>query len=259
MPRATYYRLRGKPLPEAPEDPLSDAVEGEFLRSGGRYGARRVKAALAKRGVTASRRRIGGIMASRGLSSCHAKARYRPHPGRPNEGELPNVLNREFDGHAPRTHVVSDPAYVRVAGAWCYACPIVDLRNREIVGHAASARKDANLVKAAFATVAFPLFEIDVFHSDRGSEFDNAALDELFAAFGITRSLSKKGCPFDNAAGESTNKTLKAEFVCRERFDSLGDLQVKLNDYVWWYNHGRMHSTLGYMSPVEFREAGLSL
>lgn len=115
------------------------------------------------------------------------------------------------------------------------------------------------MVKAAFATVAFPLFDIEVFHSDRGSEFDNAALDELFEVFGITRSLSKKGCPFDNAVDESTNKTLKAEFVYREQFSSLHDLQAKLNDYVWWYNHERMHSTLGYMSPVEFRNAGLSL
>lgn len=123
----------------------------------------------------------------------------------------------------------------------------------------ATARKDASLAKAAFATVAFPPFDIDVSHGDRGSEFDNAALDELFEVFGITRSLSKKGCPFDDALGESANKTLKAEFVYQEQFDSLYELQVKLNDYVWWHDDERMHSTLGYMSPVEFRRAGLSL
>ena len=66
-------------------------------------------------------------------------------------------------------------------------------------------------------------------------------------------------CPYDNAVDESANKTLKAEFVYREQFSGLYDLQVKLNDYVWWYNNERMHSTLGYMSPVEFRKAGLSL
>ena len=74
-----------------------------------------------------------------------------------------------------------------------------------------------------------------------------------------TRSLPKKGCPFDNAVDESTNKTLKAEFVYREQFGSLRDLRVKLDDYAWRYNNERMHSTLGYMSPVEFRKAGLSL
>ena len=85
------------------------------------------------------------------------------------------------------------------------------------------------------------------------------ALDEMFEVFGITRSLSKKGCPYDNAVVESTNKILKAEFVYRERFDSLEELQIKLSDYVWWYNHERTHSTLGYMSPVEFREKSLTI
>lgn len=119
--------------------------------------------------------------------------------------------------------------------------------------------RDAGLMKAAFATVASPLFEIEVFHADRDSEFDNAAIDEMLGAFGIARSLPKKGCPYDNAVDESTDKTLKAEFVHGERFGSLRELQVKLSDYVWWYNNERMHSTLGYMSPVEFRKAGLSL
>ncbi|WP_350454768.1 IS3 family transposase [Slackia heliotrinireducens] len=71
--------------------------------------------------------------------------------------------------------------------------------------------------------------------------------------------MSEKGCPYDNAVDESANKTLKAEFVYQGQFSGLYDLQVKLNDYVWWYNNERMHSTLGYMSPVEFRKAGLSL
>lgn len=209
--------------------------------------------------MTASRRRIGEAMELRNLASCCTKAKFKPRPGKPDEAELPNVLNREFDGHAPRTHVVSDLAYVRALGARRYICPLVDLCNREIVGHAAGARKDANLVKAAFATAAFPLFDMDVFHGDRGSEFDNAALDELFEVLGIARSPSRKGRPFDNAVDESTNKTPRAEFVHREQFNSLYDLQVKLDDYVWWHNNERMHSTLGHMSPVEFRKAGLSL
>ena len=259
MPRPTYYRLRGEPEPGPAEDPIADAVGEEFRKSGGRYGARRIKRALAKRGVTASRRRIGEVMKSRNLASRYTKAKFKPHPDRHNEADLPNVLNREFDGHAPHTHVVSNLAYARALGAWCYICLLVDLYNREIVGHAAGARKDASLVKAAFAAVPFSLFGIDVFHGDRGSEFDNAALDELFEVFGITRSPSKKGCPYDNAVDESTNKTFKAEFVYREQFGSLHDLQVKLNDYVWCYSNERMHSTLGYMSPVEFGKAGLSL
>lgn len=176
-----------------------------------------------------------------------------------NNAALPNIVARNFDGYAPRTHICSDLTYVRVGGKWNYICLLVDLYNREIVGHAAGDRKDARLVKSAFATLDFPISDIEVFHTDRGSEFDNARIDEMLEAFEVRRSLSKKGCPYDNAVDESTNKTLKEEFVYQEEFASLYDLQVRLSDYVHWYNHERLHSTLGYMSPVEFREAGLSL
>lgn len=101
--------------------------------------------------------------------------------------------------------------------------------------------------------------DIEVFHTDRGPEFNNAAIDEPLDVFEIKRSLSAKGCPHDNSVDESTNKILKAEFVYRERFSTLRELQAKLSDYVNWYNNFRLHSTLGYMSPVEFRLAGLTL
>ena len=148
---------------------------------------------------------------------------------------------------------------MRVGGRWNYVCLLVDLHNREIVGHAAGEHKGTKLVKSAFATVSFPLTDIDVFRTDRGGEFDNIAIDDMLEAFDIKRSLSKKGCPYDNAVDESTNKILKAEFIYKERFSTLYELQLKLNDYVHWYNHFRLHSKLGHMSPVEFRKAGLSL
>lgn len=97
-----------------------------------------------------------------------------------------------------------------------------------------------------------------MFHTNRGCEFGNAKIDDLLGAFGARRSLPKKGCPYDNAVDESTNKIPKAEFVYRESFSSIREPKVKLSDYVHWCNNFRMHSTLGYMSPVEFGKAGLS-
>lgn len=76
-------------------------------------------------------------------------------------------------------------------------------------------------MESAFATPGFPLDDIEVFHTDRGPEFNNAAIDELLDVFEINRSLSAKGCPYDNSVDESTNKILKAEFVYRERFSAL--------------------------------------
>ena len=98
---------------------------------------------------------------------------------------------------------------------------MIDLYNREIAGHAAGSNKGAKLVKSAFATLNFSIGDIDVFHTDRGSEFCNSEISEMLEVFGIEHSLSKKGCPYDNAVIESTNKILKEEFIYQETFSSL--------------------------------------
>ena len=140
-----------------------------------------------------------------------------------------------------------------------YTCLFLDLANRELAGHAASWNKDAKLVQSTIASMNINLFDVDIFHTDCGSEFDNAAIDEVLAFFGIRRSLSKKGTPLDNAVAEATFKLYKAEFARREHFNTLEELQVKLSNYVHWFNNVRIHSTLGYMTPVEFREKDLMI
>lgn len=259
VPRSTYYWMLGHPEPEPGPDPIAGDVVEAFESGRREHGAPRIKRALAKKGIVASRRRITRIMKAEGLASSYTKAKFRPSKAKANEADLPNILDREFDGYAPHTHIVSDLTYVRVGRKWNYVCLLSDPCNREIAGHSCGERKDAKLVKAAFATVAFPLFEIEVFHTDRGSELDNMAIDEMLEAFGITRSLSKKGCPYDNAVIESTNKTLKTASIYRRSYATLDELRRTVNDYVWYFNNVRMHSTLGYMSPVEFRKAGTSL
>lgn len=259
VPRSTYYCLRSRPEPPPAPDPVEPDVLAVHAESKGRYGARKVEASLERRGVVASRRRISRIMRENGLSSAYGRKRFEAHPGKPSEAEPPNALDRSFDGHAPRTHVCSDLAYVRAGGSWCYVCLLVDLCNRETVGRSAGSSKGAKLVKAAFATLEFPISDIEVSRTDRGGEFDNAEIDLMLETFGIERSPSAKGCPCDNAVDGSTNKILEAELVCRDSFSDLRDLQAELSDYVHWCNNFRIHSTLGYMSPVEFRKAGLIL
>ena len=259
VPRSTYCCLRPRPEPPPAPDPVEPDVLAVHAEGKGRYGARKAKAPLERRGVVASRRRISRIMRGNGLPSAYGRKRFKAHPGKPNEAEPPNALDRSFDGYAPRTHVRSDPAYVRAGGSRRYVCPLADLYNREIVGRSAGSSKGAKLVKAAFATLELPISDIEVSRTDRGSELDDAEIDLMLEAFGIERSPSAKGCPCDNAADESTNKILKAELVYRGSFSDLRDLQAKLSDYVHWHNNFRIHSTLGYMSPVEFRRAGLIL
>lgn len=240
-------------------DPIAGDVHAIWRDSHERYGARKIKAALERRGVTASRRRIVNIMKRRGMTSVYARRTFKPHKTRVNEARLANILAREFDGYEPRTHLASDLTYVRVGGKWAYVCLLVGLADRGIAGHSAGTGRTADLVMAAFATLGFPLTEVEVFHTDRGGGFDNARIDGLLDVFDIRRSLSRKGDPYDNAVVESTNRLLKKELIYRNHYTSLEQLRSDLNDYVWWFNNQRLHSTLGYRSPKEFTEQGLVL
>ena len=194
-----------------------------------------------------------------GLVSKYTQRQFKRHKSTVNEENVPNVVNREFSGRERLEVAVSDLTYVRVGNEWNYVCLIIDLHNREIIGKACGRRKEAALVEQAFLSIRQPLDRIAIFHTDRGSEFKNECIDRIIKAFDILRSLSRKGCPYDNAVIESCNKTLKATLIYRNAYGSLDQLRRSLNAWVWWYNNERIHSTLGYMSPVEFRKAGLSL
>ena len=85
-----------------------------------------------------------------------------------NEADLPNTINRNFNGYAPRTHIVSGLAYARIGGRFHYVCLLADLSNGEAVGHSAGLHKNAGLVKAAFATIPFALADIEAFHTGGG-------------------------------------------------------------------------------------------
>ena len=191
------------------------------------------------------------------MAGAYARRTSEPHRTRADGAGLANILDREFDGHGPRTHLASDLTYVRVGGKWAYACLLIDLANRSIAGHSADTGRTADLVMAAFATLGFPLTEVEMFRTDRGGGFDNAKIDGLLDVFDIGGSLSRKGDPYDNAVVESTNRLLKKELIYRNHYTSLEQLRSDPDDYVWWSANQRLHSTLGYRSPNEFTQQGL--
>ena len=114
--------------------------------------------------------------------------------------------------------------------------------------------RNAKLVYKAFSKISYDLRKINIFHTDRGNEFKNKIIEELIEAFGIKRSLCKKGCPYDNEVAEATYKIIKTEFAYNRRFSSFEELECELFDYVNWYNHIRIHSSLDYKTPVVYRQ-----
>ncbi|PZD93138.1 IS3 family transposase [Paenibacillus sambharensis] len=231
--RSTYY-YEAKEQPN--EDDITEAIVGIFHKNRKAYGTRKLKVKLQERGIVASRRRIGRIMNEQGLVSTYTVAQYKPLKAASNEAATANVLDREFEQEEAKRFVVSDLTYVKVQNQWHYICVLLDLFNREIIGHSAGPNKDAALISRAFASVEGDLREIQWFHTDRGSEFKNQKIDELLGTFEIGRSLSKKGCPYDNAVAEATYKIMKTEFVNQMNFQSLRHLEVELYDYVNWFN-----------------------
>jgi putative transposase len=254
LPRSTYYYEAQE---KQSEDELVSTIIEIFRISRQNYGTRKIKRELKEKGLDVSRRRIGRIMKKNGLVSSYTVAQFKPHVSSCNESNVANELDRQFDQEEQLAVVVSDLTYVRAENKWQYVCLLVDLFNREIIGHSAGPHKDAQLVYQAIASVRTDLHQIQMFHTDRGSEFKNKLIDDALSTFQIKRSLSMKGCPYDNAVAEATFKIFKTEFVKRRHFESLHRLTVELSDYVHWYNHIRIHGSLGYLTPIEYKRRHL--
>ncbi|MCO6545919.1 MAG: IS3 family transposase [Gilliamella sp.] len=171
-----------------------------------------------------------------------------------NETATENHLQRQFDVGDKKQIVVADLTYIQVKQRWNYLCVLVNLSDRQIAGYHVGQHKTAELVMSALSQIKQPLSKLDLFHSNRGKEFDNRLLADCFKTFNITHSLSKKGRPYDNAVAEATFKTIKTEFVKGQRFNSTTELQLAFSAYAYWYNHKRLHSSLGYLPPVEFKK-----
>ena len=262
LPTSTYYYhadLSGKRAKKAEDTAISKLVVRIFKESRNNYGTRKIKKELAKLPVPKhiSRRRIGRLMNELGLVSNYTVAQFKPHKSSCNEAPVKNELQRQFKQDEQLAVIVSDLTYVRVGKKWHYVCLFVDLFNREIIGHSAGANKTAELVYQAIASIPANLNDVKMFHTDRGKEFDNKLISESLETFGIQRSLSMKGCPYDNAVAEAMFKVFKTEFANGAHFSSLEQLALELDDYVHWFNNIRIHGTLGYLTPVEFKQLTL--
>ncbi|MFU2205654.1 IS3 family transposase [Streptococcus pluranimalium] len=250
LPRSSYYYKASESVAEAD---LEEKVKQIFLESQSRYGARKIKQCLATDGIILSRRRIRRIMKQVNLVSVYQQASLKPHSKGKNEAPIPNLLARKFHQKRPLEAIVTDLTYVRVGQRWAYVCLIIDLFNREIIGLSVGWQKTAELVKQAIQSIPYALTKVNLFHSDRGKEFDNQLIDEVLGAFGIIRPLSQAGCPYDNALAESTYHSFKLEFIHQETFHSLEELTLKTKNYVHWWNHHRIHSSLDYQTPMARR------
>jgi len=247
VPRSTYYY---KPIETSEDETVISAVNKSFKDSYGTYGTPRIKADLKGLGYSVSRLRIGRIMASNNLESCYPKKKRTQAKTAVNETPHPNIVNRQFNDRKEHKVIVSDTTYIDIGKKWHYLCPLLDLSRRSIVGSHVSCNRDSSLVVKSLYNADFDLRETEIFHTDRGSEFNSKSVDEILEGFEIKRSLSAKGNPIDNAVIESFFKTVKIEFINRYKFDNIDSFISEWEKYVHWYNYKRLHSSLGYQVPM---------
>ncbi|WP_339048346.1 IS3 family transposase [Spiroplasma endosymbiont of Colias croceus] len=252
--KSTYYFNLKKKENKIKNNIYDEAVISAFKENKEVYGTRRLKKILENQEIYLSRRKIKKIMNEHNLISKYTKLSFKNHNNKVNYSQITNLVNRKFKNRIKNEVIVSDLTYVQVNGRWNYICLLIDLFNSEIIGHSVGVKKDASLVHQAFMQSNRCLKDIQIFHSDRGNEFNNKIIDKLLLAFNINRSLSKKGCPYDNAVAEATFKTFKTEFINDKNFTSLIQLKLELFDYINWYNNIRIHSTLNYLTPVKYQQ-----
>jgi putative transposase len=220
------------------------------------YGSPRMTHALRKEGMRVGKNRVARLMKSHGIQA-ERKRPFRPRTtdSRHQERIAPNRLKQIVAPDRPDQVWVADITYIWTATGWVYLAAIMDLCTRRILGWSLSDRLEVNLVKQALSqalAVRRPAPGL-VHHSDRGVQYASSAFRALLACWKIQPSMSGLAHCYDNAAMESFWSTLKNELVHRQTFQDFQQARLCLFDYIEsFYNRKRLHSALGYQSPVEF-------
>ena len=255
--RSGYYAWEERvPSARSLEDgKLRVHISAVHERSRGLYGAPRIHAELRASGFRVSRKRVARLMGELGLAS-RRKRRFKATTD--SKQTLPvaeNVLDRKFEVDAPNVAWVTDITYVWTSEGWLYLAAILDLFSRRVVGFAMSERIDRQLaLDALTAAIGRRLPNLGlVHHSDRGSQYASRDYQDALSDAGVVCSMSRKGNCWDSAVAESFFATLKSELVYLRQFATRQEAREAIFEFIErFYNRERRHSTLGYLSPVEF-------
>jgi putative transposase len=256
--RGGFYAWLTRPRNERSRsnEELAGKVRASFLASDRTYGARRVWHDLIAEGIGCGLHRIERLMRLQGLRARPRRRRLPPDCGeRQATAVAPNMLNRTFEAPAPNRKWIADFTYIWTAEGWLYVAAVIDLFSRRVVGWSMSASMTAQFVTDALMMAVWRRGKPDALmhHSDRGSQYTSEQFQRLMADHGVICSMSRAGNCWDNAAMESFFSSLKTERTARKMYRTRDEAKADVFDYIErFYNPKRRHSTIGYLSPMEF-------
>ncbi len=233
---------------------LGARVKASFVGSDRTYGARRVWHDVLAEGATCGLHRVERLMREQAL---RARPRRRGLPsdqGIRNEA-ADNVLDRQFEATAPNQKWIADFACIWTVEGWLCVAAVIDLFSRRMVGWSMSATMAAQLVADALMMEIWRRGKPDALlhHSDQASQYSSEQFQKLLADHGVSCSMSRSGNVWDNAAMESFFSSLKTERTARKAYRTRDQARADVFDYIErFYNPRRRHSTIGYLSPMEF-------
>jgi transposase InsO family protein len=254
--RSGYYawRVRSVSARELCDQQLMRQIQTIFVESRRTYGSPRVQAALKAQGIRTARKRVARLMRHAQLRARVRRRSVRTTDSRHTDPIAPNLLARTFEADAPNQVWVADITYLPTREGWLYLAVVLDLFGRRVVGWSMQASLERGLVMAAL-NHAWQRRQPPpglLHHSDRGSQYASADYQALLTQAKMRSSMSRKGNCWDNAAMESFFATLKAELPVSV-FESQAAARSAVFDYIErFYNRVRLHSTLGYCSPVAY-------
>jgi len=262
--KAGYYAWRERPCSKRSQfdERLLTKVKMIHRTSRETYGSPRVHAQL-REGTHVGKKRVARLMKAAGIV-VRIRRRFRiTTTSRHDHPIAPNALRRRF-GIAQVRAIdrcwASDITYIETLQGWLYLAVILDLRSRRVIGWSMSQSLEERIVLEALrmALAGRQPTRGVLFHSDRGSQYTGRACRRLLRAHGLRSSMSRKGDCWDNAVIESFNATIKTELIHRVKWMTRGQARAAIYEYIEvWYNARRLHSTLGYVSPIEFEQREL--
>jgi putative transposase len=256
VPRSSFYawRNRAETATAARRRDLSMLVKAAFETGRGAYGCRRVTAQLNRGGHPCSVGLVAAVMRELGLRACQPRAYKRTTVPGEEPVTSPDLIGRDFTAAAPGQRLVGDITYLKTGEGWLYLATVIDLATRMVTGWQLAEHMRTSLITGALqmAITHGHVRPGAVFHSDRGTQYTSAEFARFCQAHEVRASVGKTGVCWDNAAAESFFGVLKNEMYYRQDFPNRARARFAVADYIEvFYNRRRLHSTLGYRTPLE--------